>query len=127
MPLAISYPDRHTVLVSAGGSVTFAEIAVMLDDLLDDPRITSGTSVLVDARGVREVPTTAELRIVARDLAPLRENGVDRIAVAADSMFIYGVARMFGVFADAIGLQVGAFHSVDEARKWLASFPQAAA
>lgn len=126
MPLAIAFTDQHTVEVSAGGSVTFAEIAVMLDDLLDDPRITMGTSILVDARGVREVPTTAELRIVARDLAPLRERGVHRIAVCADSTFVYGVARMFGIFADAIGLQIGAFWQLDEARSWLASFSEAA-
>lgn len=126
MALAMSFTDEHSLQISAGGSVTFAEIAVMLDDLLDDPRITPGTSILVDARGVREVPTTAELRIVARDLAPLRERGVNRIAVCADSTFVYGVARMFGVFADAIGLQIGAFWEVDDARAWLASFSEAA-
>ncbi|HYC49474.1 MAG TPA: STAS/SEC14 domain-containing protein [Gemmatimonadaceae bacterium] len=123
--LAISHAGR-IVQVTAGGSVTFAEIAVLLDDLLDDPRITEGTGILCDARGVREVPTTAELRIVARDLAPLRERGVRHIAVCADSTFVYGVARMFGVFADVIGLQVGAFRDLDDARVWLASLQQAA-
>ena len=82
--------------------------------------------VIVDARNVREVPTTAELRIVARDLAPLRTHGVSRIAVCASSTFIYGIARMFGVFADAIGLQVGAFRRMEEAQDWLSSCSEAA-
>ena len=124
--LAISHTGPQMLQVTAGGSVTFAEIAFMLDDLLDDPRITPGTCILIDSRGVREVPTTPELRIIARDLAPLRAMGVQRIAVCADSTFVYGVARMFGVFADAIGLQVGAFRDMEEARLWLASFCEAA-
>lgn len=126
MPLAVAFTDPKLVVVTAAGRVTFAEIAVMLDDLIDDPRIGVGTGVLVDARDVREVPTTPELRIVARDLAPLREAGVSRMAVCTSSTFIYGIARMFGVFADAIGLKVGAFRQMDDANEWLASRQEAA-
>ncbi len=123
MPVDFQFgkPEEGLVTVTATGNVTFADIAVLLDELLDDVRITTGTSVLVNAMTVTAVPSTAELRIIARDLKPLRDRGVERIALFTDSTFVYGVARMFGVFAEAVNLKVGAFRQQDDAQRWLES------
>ncbi len=123
MPVDFQFgkPEEGLVTVTATGNVTFADIAVMLDELLDDARVTPGTSVLVNAMTVTAVPSTAELRIIARDLKPLRDRGVERIALFTDSTFVYGVARMFGVFAEAVNLKVGAFRQQDDAQRWLES------
>lgn len=126
MPIVFAFSEPATIVVTTAGKVTFAEIAVVLDDMIDDDRIGPGTHVLVDARGVTDAPSTPELRIIARDLTPLRDRGVEHIAVCAESTFIYGVARMFAVFAELIGLRVAAFRDMDEARRWLASFEVAA-
>jgi hypothetical protein len=121
MPIAIAFVEPATLMVTAAGDVTFAEIAVTLDELLDDPRIGYDTRMLVDARAVTGAPSTAELRLIARDLEPLRERGVTRMAVCAESTFVYGVARMFAVFAEMFGMRVAAFRQMDEARRWLES------
>lgn len=121
MPVAYAFREPREIVVIAEGAVTFAEAAVLLDELLDDPRVEPGTSMLVDSRKVEEAPSTAELRIIARDLTPLHERGVSRIAVCAESMFVYGIARMFAVFAEMFGLHVAAFRDMDAAKQWLAS------
>jgi hypothetical protein len=126
MPIAIAFAEPDTLILTAAGAVTFAEVAVTLDELLDDPRISEGTRVLCDCRQVTDTPSTPELRLIARDLAPLRERGVTRMAVCAESTFVYGVARMFAVFADMIGISVGAFRRMEDAERWLASFQEAA-
>ena len=126
MPVAFEISAPSEIFVTAEGDVTFAEVAVLLDELIDDPRIASGTGILVDCRKVIGAPSTPELRIIARDLAPLRDRGVNRIAVCADSMFVYGIARMFAVFAELIGIHVAAFRDMDAAKRWLDSSEAAA-
>lgn len=121
MPIAFAFNAPAQILVIAEDDVTFAEVAVLLDELLDDPRIEPGTGILVDSRKVLGAPSTPELRLIARDLAPLRDRGVNRIAVCADSMFVYGVTRMFAVFAELIGVHVAAFREMDAAKRWLES------
>jgi hypothetical protein len=98
----------------------------LLDELIDDPRIQPGTGILVDSRRVDGAPSTPELRLIARDLAPLRDRGVNRIAVCANSMFVYGITRMFGVFAELIGIHVAAFREMEAAKRWLSSSEAAA-
>ena len=121
MPLAYAFSRPREISMIARGDVSFADVAVVLDELLDDPRLEPGCQLLVDCRGVTSAPSTPELRIIARDLAPLHQRGVERIAVCADSTFVYGVARMFAVFAEVFGLHVAAFRDVRDARQWLAS------
>lgn len=118
----MQFAERGLIKVTASGDLTFADIAVMLDELLDDARVTQGTSLLMNAMTVTSAPSTAELRIIARDLKPLHDRGVERLAIFTDSTFVYGVARMFAVFAEAVNLKVGAFRRQDDAERWLESF-----
>jgi hypothetical protein len=126
MPVAFAFSAPLEIFVIAEGDVTFAEVAVLLDELIDDPRIQPGTGILVDSRKVEGAPSTPELRLIARDLAPLRDRGVNRIAVCANSMFVYGITRMFGVFAELIGIHVAAFREMEAAKRWLSSSEAAA-
>lgn len=126
MPVAFAFSAPLEILVIAEGDVTFAEVAVLLDELIDDPRIVPGTAMLIDSRKVEGAPSTPELRLIARDLAPLRDHGVNRIAVCANSMFVYGIARMFAVFAEMLGIHVAAFRDMDAAKRWLGSSEAAA-
>jgi hypothetical protein len=126
MPVAFAFSAPLEIFVIAEGDVTFAEVAVLLDELIDDPRIQAGTGILVDSRKVEGAPSTPELRLIARDLAPLRDRGVNRIAVCANSMFVYGITRMFGVFAELIGIHVAAFREMEAAKRWLSSSEAAA-
>jgi hypothetical protein len=126
VPVAFAFSAPLEIFVIAEGDVTFAEVAVLLDELIDDPGIVPGTGLLVDCRKVTGAPSTPELRLIARDLAPLRDRGVNRIAVCADSMFVYGIARMFAVFAELLGIHVAAFRDMEATKRWLSSSEAAA-
>jgi hypothetical protein len=124
MPVALRFVEPDTVSVHASGRVTFQEVEGVLGDLLLDPRL-SGARMLIDCSAVHSTLSTPELREVARDLRPLLDRGLGPIAIIATSAFMYGVARMFSVFAGITGASVGAFRSEAEALIWLSEHASA--
>ncbi|HJQ21369.1 MAG TPA: STAS/SEC14 domain-containing protein [Gemmatimonadaceae bacterium] len=127
MPVALSFEEPSTFCISTSGAVTFDEVERLIGDLEADPRLTCGIRVLVDARAVSDVPTTSELRTIAADLGRLVPRGMQRIAVVTESTFVYGIARMFAVFADAVCITVHPFRCMSDATAWLALPHDAAA
>lgn len=123
MPLQYEITEESTLLVRASGNVTYAEVQSAFDDLLKEPRRADAgdVRVLADAREVTDVPSTKDLRTIAQNLGTLLGRGRSSIAVVTESAFVYGIARMFGVFAERVSVNVRAFRCMDEARAWLAS------
>lgn len=119
MPLSLAFTEPSTFVVTASGKVTYEETTRILEDILADPRLDKDITVLVDARDVTGVPTTQELRALARELRPLHAAGVPAMAITTSSTFVYGIARMFSVLAEHSGLHVQVFRDLDEARRWL--------
>jgi hypothetical protein len=73
----------------------------------------------VDAHTVTAAPSSSELRAILRDMKPLIDREIRTMAIVTDKSFVYGVARMFGVFAEAFGLRVRAFKTIEEGEAWL--------
>lgn len=96
MPLELTSTESSTFVITASADVTYAEVAVLLDELLAHSRLRAGVTLLVDSRTVQRAPSTGELRIIAHDLKPLREMGV------------------------------AAFRRLEDAEQWLESFNAAA-
>lgn len=126
MPLAWSIQDG-TIMVHASGKVTLEEVRVVQEQILVHPGWRAGAAMFVDARAQTGAPTAEELRIIAREMTPLVERGLGPVAMVCGSSFIYGVARMFSVFAEVVHANVGAFREMDEAQKWLDAQPTATA
>jgi hypothetical protein len=119
VPLDVEYATPARFKVRASGEVTLQEIESMFRGLITRPEL-SGSDMLVDAREVEGVPSTAELRIVAREIMPsMTGQGLGAVGIVTDKPFVYGVARMFAVFAEAVGARVGAFRELDAADQWL--------
>lgn len=123
MPVAVAFAPPDLFVVRATGEVTYLDCQRAVDDILAHPAASTseGRKILVDARGVVAAPATMELQALARDMKVLIARGYGPLAIVTDRTFVYGVARMFAVFAEAFGMHVSAFHSVDEAADWLAS------
>jgi hypothetical protein len=119
MPMSYDFPEPTTVLVRARGDVTYAEARRVQEELLADPRLHPGVHMFVDAAGVEKAPSASEIRELALRMPPLLDHGLGPIAIVTDSLFVYGVARMFGLFAEAVHAKVGAFRSADDAERWL--------
>lgn len=119
MPVVAAFAEPDTFVVHATGVVTYSEVQHAVDAMLAHRSAERARKVLVDGRGVTGAPATAELRAIAGDLKPLKERGVTCVAIVTDAGFVYGVARMFMVFAEPFGLKVRAFVTMEEAESWL--------
>lgn len=126
LPLTLAFQEPATFAVRAAGDVTFDEVQILFNDLRSHPRMCFGVSIIVDAREVENTPSTMELRVIAGDLKSLFDLGLAAVAIVADRTFVYGVARMFAAFAEALGENVHAFRCTDEALTWLQDQPHAA-
>jgi hypothetical protein len=127
MPARLSFQEPKTFVVHAFGHVTFQELKQIFDEIVAHPRLTRGARVLVDGRFIGDAPCTEDLRTIARELKPLVDRGVGPIAIVTARPAVYGIARMFSVFAEAMCANVSPFKSLEEARTWLETQPSAAA
>ena len=122
--------SRH--INETNGLITFApegrlqieEIREALRDAMSDPLFRSGADVLWDLRQVDPIaPTAQEVRdLVAHvgGLQPERGRGY-KVAVVASRDLDFGIARMYGMYADSLPFEVQVFRSMSEAGRWLQS------
>ena len=118
--MAYSYridADRRFVLTRAWGTLASGDIAQHRVRLRADPAFDAEYSQLVDLRAVTEVEATPEeIAFLARD--PLFAAGARRAIVAA-SPAVFGLARMFGTYAESAEQNVHVFADMDKACAWL--------
>lgn len=119
MPVALTFEEPSTFQVRASGSVTYDEVQAVLTDLERDPRLSMRTPIVVDARDVQAVPTTDQLRQIAVAMGQLVKRGMGPMAIITASAFVYGIARMFSVFAEAVCVKVHPFRCEQDAARWL--------
>lgn len=115
--VALSQPSRFRI--RASGKVTLHEIGEVYGTLLAHPGLSAGAEALVDCNDVDGVPDAAELRVAAHKLRPILEHGVGAIGIVARDPFVYGMSRMFAVFAEAVGARMSAFRDEGDAQAWL--------
>src|SRR5256885_941362 len=127
MPARLSFQEPSTFVVHASGHVTFHELTKIFDEILAHAEMRAGTRVLVDGRFIGDAPCTEDLRTIARELKPLVDRGIGAIAIVTARPFVYGIARMFSVFAEAMRAHVSPFMSLEEARAWLDAQPRPSA
>lgn len=121
MPLAFSVQEPRTFMVRASGRVTYEEVEQIRASILADPHLSRGARMLVDGRAVSAAPTASELRTIATEMLPMLQRGLGPVAIVTSSPMVYGVARMFSVFAELVSANVAPFPCMDDAEKWLAS------
>lgn len=118
MPITVDF-TANAVTVTATGALTYQEVADLIAHQIKAPARTPGLPILVDARDVNGAPSTAELRLIAAEMRPLIETGMGPVGILTGSTFVYGIARMFSVFAQALCADVSAFRCPADAENWL--------
>jgi hypothetical protein len=121
VPVDLTYSEHSRFEVRASGEVTLGEIERAIAEILAHPALPEGPDVLIVADEVDQVPTTSELRVAAREIRPALDRGLGALAIVASNPFVYGVARIFSVFAESVGAEIAAFREVDDASRWLAA------
>ena len=77
--------------------------------------------VLLDLTKMTSLPESGQIRLVADTLSGLREKtSWGACAVVAKQDVLFGMSRMFGVYAEPVFTRVHVFRERDEAKRWLA-------
>jgi len=114
--------DRYQqrMITHATGLVTFHDVNHHLDREQRDRGL--DLAELVDARGATTDLMSDQVRRLVQRLAQLiRATPLGPTAIVADEDTLFGMARMFSIFAEHDGISVEVFRDIDSARRWLES------
>jgi hypothetical protein len=119
---------NRLVHTTCAGPITVADVIDHFRVLEQDPACPNCVDVLLEVQASTTVPKSAELRSVVGAIARIRgrvQFGV--CAIVAGTTALFGMMRMFEVFAEENFHQTQAFRTIGEAEKWLDSRRRAAA
>src|SRR6185503_9656376 len=119
MPIRYSVDRLHgRLLTHADGVVTFQDINAHLDIEQRDHNL--DRPELIDARGATTRLTTEQIRrLVQRAANMLRVADLGPTAIVTNDDVIFGMARMYALLADSVGVAAEVFRDVDAASRWL--------
>jgi hypothetical protein len=117
--------DPEEVQVTISNHVTYDDVRSYLQDLLGDPRWRPGMDLLVDvgAADVADLTSTDIMRFAELFAEHGTQMGGGRHAIVASDPVRFGLARMWGTYAESSGAAFtsAVFDSVERAREWLRS------
>jgi hypothetical protein len=102
------------------GAVTLDEVLQHFADLVRDPDCPARLDVLLDLSEITSLPTSSQLTAVTTEVARVRPHvQFDGCAIIASRDALFGMARMFEVFAENYFGATRVFRTVDEGTRWL--------
>ena len=120
--MAITYrisPNERLIRVSATGVVHARDMDEFVDALLADPALEPRFRLLYDASYSEPDIPILRLAEVAGRAQRLKDRGVLRIAMVAESKLATRMAKTFAVLARALGTDIEVFTDVHAAEAWL--------
>lgn len=114
--------DRQRLHTTCSGYVTFPEVAQHFQELRNDPQFRDSLDVLLDLSGCTSLPTPDQLRDVVDQIASLGGRWrFGACAMITTDEALYGITRIFEVYAREVFTRSEIFHSVPEGDRWLDS------
>ena len=117
---AISNEDL-LILVTARGLVRRSDMDDLHHQVLADPQIRPGMRMILEAASVDSELSFSDLQEIAGRLSEIFERGICKVAVVADSTYVYSLAKSFAVFAANEPVRMKPFRQREEALQWLDS------
>lgn len=119
MPISSQFRDG-TLVLTVVGEFPRGQIADTILAAYSDPRFTTDTDVLIDARKAQADPS-ANLNLSARRILGLRPAGhTGRWAIVVGlEPLQFGMARMAALTMQSLGVPMGAFTEMDAALAYL--------
>jgi hypothetical protein len=112
--------SKQLIHTRCAGAIVLDEVRQHFVSLSQDPECPERPDVLLDLSEMTTVPESDELRTVTSDIANLRPQiqfGV--CAIIASSPAVFGMARVFEVFAELYFSETQVFRTEGEAVNWL--------
>ena len=108
------------------GALTLAEVIGHFRELERDPNCPAHLDVLLEVSDGTTVPQSEELRDVAREIGRVRSRvQFGACAIVASTDVLFGMMRVFEVFAQDYFRETQVFRTIGEATSWLVSVRQA--
>ena len=127
--MAVTYridQAKHRIHTRCIGAVTLDEVRQHFADLVRDPDCPGRLDVLLDLSETTSFPTSGQLSAVTTEVARIRPRvQFDGCAIIASQEALFGMARMFEVFAENYFGATRVFRSMDEGTRWLELAPVA--
>jgi len=111
--------ERRLIRTRCVGAATLDEVLEHFDALQRDPDCPEHLDVILDLSGQVTLPEADQLRVVAARIAEVREISFGKLAVIADRDSMFGMARMFEVFAETHFTASRVFRDGNEAERWV--------
>ena len=113
---------KRRICTRCVGNVTPSEVGDHFRALEKDPECPDRLNVLLDLGEVTSMPESYQLRTVSAQIGRIYDKvQFENCAVVAVSDSLYGMARMFAVFAGKWFEEILVFRARDEAEEWLTS------
>lgn len=113
---------KRIICTSCFGNVTLDEVFDHFRALDQDPECPDRLNVLLDLGRETSIPKSEQLRAVSDTIGRLREKvRFEDCAVIAVTDVLYGMARVFAVFAEPWFHEILVFRASDAAEAWLNS------
>jgi len=117
--------EQQRIRTTCNGYVTFPEVAQHFQELRRDPEFCDGLDVLLDLSGCTSLPTAEQLRDVVGQIASLGDRWrFGRCAIVTIDEALFGMTRIFEVYAQDVFTGTDIFHSVEEGERWLNSLQE---
>ena len=127
--MAVTYridQTKHRIHTRCIGPVTLDEVQQHFADLVRDPECPGRLDVLLDLSETTSLPTSSQLSAVTTEVARVRPRvQFDGCAIIASRDALFGMARMFEVFAENYFGATRVFRTIDEGTRWLELEPVA--
>jgi len=124
MPVTYSIdPVRKLIRTTCSGQATLQEIIDHFQTLSTDPQCAGSLDVMLDVSGSELFPDSQNLARVVTELAKVSEKIQFRLcAINAGQDTMFGMMRMFEVYAGKYFKAVRVFRSPADIEKWLDSY-----
>lgn len=113
--------DDNLILVRASGLVRRSDMDDVHHQVLADPQIRPGMRLILEAANVDSELSFSDLQEIARRLGEIFERGIGKVAVVADSTYVYSLAKTFAIFAANEPVRMKPFRLREDAIQWLDS------
>jgi hypothetical protein len=120
VPLTCDF-DREAAMVrtKCAGTIGMPEVFHHFRTL-SDPERPAALDMLLDLREVTAVPTADQLRATTIEIARLAPILRFRVcAIVTDTDGLFGMSRMFSVFAEQYFQAISVFRSAEQGERWL--------
>lgn len=120
--MGIGYQISHEeqlATVLAEGRINLSECVKAIEDLGKDETFDPSYNVLVDLRNMEYSPSTGDAYAIVLTLRRLKTFYQGRIGLVVSGTFLFGMARMTGLLAEAAGFSMVPFQDYDLAYQWV--------